>query len=211
MSDITSFDIIGMFSEIAASISRHALWLSRLDSISGDGDHGDVMTAGFVAMEKQLAALDPSDVTPAEVFDMAAETFLTIPSRSAKLYASAFRRAGSALPGKPTITEDDFDRAFEAMASGILAHGEAQAPNKNMVDAWEPALEGFKKAKSEGLGLNDCLHAAAGAALEGAEPPRGAHNGEALPFAHPDMVMDAGAASAVLIMRAIRYALMDDA
>ncbi|AJY46723.1 DAK2 domain-containing protein [Martelella endophytica] len=210
MSDITSFDIIGMFSEIAVSVSRHALWLSRLDTISGDGDHGEVMTAAFTAMERKLAALDPNGITPAGVFDMAAETFLTIDSHSARLYASAFRRAGSTLPGRKVIQESDFDRAFEAMAGGILAHGEAHDPDKNMVDAWQPALDAYRAAKNAGESLNDCLWAAAGAALEGAEPEHDGSPSDALPFGHPDKVMNAGAASAVLVIRAMRYALAEE-
>ncbi len=206
MDDITSFEIIGMFSEIAAAVSRNSLWLSRLDTISGDGDHGEVISSAFIAMEHQLAALDPSSVTPARVFDMAAETFLKIDSASARLYASAFRRAGSRLPGSHVISDDDFDRAFAAMASGIIDHGQTNAPHKNMVDAWKPALKAYEAARDNGSHMADCLTAAADAALAGSEP---ATDSDPLPFAHPDKVMDAGCASAVLIMRSMRYALQD--
>ncbi|MBB4121845.1 DAK2 domain-containing protein [Martelella radicis] len=207
MNDITSFEIIGMFSEIAASVSRNSHWLTRLDTITGDGDHGEVMASAFMAMEHQLAAIDPSSVTPAQLFDMAAETFLTIDSASARLYASAFRRAGSRLPGRHVITEAEFDRAFEAMASGIIDHGQANAPHKNMVDAWNPALLAYRSARDTGGPLSDSLTAAADAALAGAEPdPKRA---DPLPFAHPDRVMDPGCASAILIMRSMRYALQE--
>lgn len=207
MNDITSFEIIGMFSEIAAAVSRNSHWLSRLDAVAGDGDHGEVMAAAFTAMEQQLAALDPSSVTPARVFDMAAETFLTIDSASARLYASAFRRAGSTLPGRHVITEAEFDRAFEAMANGIIAHGQANAPHKNMVDAWQPALSAYLSARNNGGDLGACLTDAADAALAGADPDP--LRPDPLPFAHPDRVMDPGCASAVLIIRSIRYALQD--
>nr|WP_272210820.1 DAK2 domain-containing protein [Marinicella sp. W31]MDC2876737.1 DAK2 domain-containing protein [Marinicella sp. W31] len=209
MNDITSFEIIGMFSEIAASVSRNSLWLSRLDSIAGDGDHGEVMAATFMAMEHQLAALDPSSVTPARVFDMAAETFLMTDSASAKLYASAFRRAGSRLPGRNVITVDEFHLAFQAMASGIIDHGQVNAPHKNMVDAWQPALVAYDAARNDGGDLGHCLTAAADAALAGAEPDPDSTQSDTLPFAHPDKVMDPGCASAVLIMRSMRYALQE--
>ncbi|WP_176083251.1 DAK2 domain-containing protein [Martelella sp. HB161492] len=206
MSDITSFDIIGMFSEIAVSISRNSLWLSRLDTINGDGDHGEVMLAGFTAMENQLAALNPSKVTPAGVFDMAAETFLTVDSRSARLYASAFRRAGSALPGKAVVTAEQFDLAFSAMAKGIITHGQSHAPDKNMVDAWQPAIDAYQAARAGGGTLFDCLSAASDAALTGAEPGKGEPTAD-LPFGNPNKVMNAGAASAVLIISAMRDSL----
>ena len=41
----------------ASSMERHAAWLTRLDAVLGDGDHGDNLAIGFRAVTAAVDAL----------------------------------------------------------------------------------------------------------------------------------------------------------
>src|SRR6188474_2988441 len=47
-------------------VERHAAYLTRLDAVLGDGDHGDNLVIGFRAVDEQLATL-AVDTPPGEL------------------------------------------------------------------------------------------------------------------------------------------------
>ncbi|MFB2607950.1 DAK2 domain-containing protein, partial [Rhizobium phaseoli] len=117
---ITTKDLQHLFAMIAVDILAQRDHLCELDGAIGDGDHGIAMDAGCEAAARAVAALDATQTPPTAVFNTAAKAFLNaVGASSGPLYATAFMRAGAAVKDRPELSDDDFLRAFAAMAEGI--------------------------------------------------------------------------------------------
>lgn len=200
---IRSLDLIEMFSEIAAAMQENAGVLSQLDTI--DGDHGRTMVQAFSQIETRLASVEPDTLAPSDIFDMAAEVLLPIEAASARLYAAAFRRAGTAIMRKRVLKPDEFATAFSNMASGISAHGKPGDDENNLADVWATAARAYMAAAHTDRSPVQCLSAAL-AAAEGDTETSSILAG-ADTFMPEHRFMDAGAVSALVMIRAMRDAL----
>jgi dihydroxyacetone kinase-like protein len=192
MRNTDSVSIFEMFSEIAVAINENSHRLVRLTDNEGRGDHGAVTPDMFDAIEAELAGLEPSEWTPGRYFDLAAETLLTIPGVAPRLYASAFRRAGSALMRKRSILAEDFGNAFAAMATSFRDHAEREPGGAEIASVWLRAAKAYDETANAGGKLAACLEAGCAAA-------------EQQPNGFPKS--GAGALSSILVIRAMRDAL----
>ncbi len=200
---VTTIDLIEMFSEIAAAMQENAEVLSRLDTI--DGDHGRTMVQAFSLIEAKLATLEPDAIAPSDIFDLAAEILLPIDAASARLYAAAFRRAGTSVMRKRGLRAPEFATAFAQMASGIRAHGDHGETMDNIADVWDTAARAYMSAAHSDHSPVQCLTAALSAAEGDTETSLLLGGADA--FLPQHRVMDAGAVSALLVIRAMRDAL----
>lgn len=200
---ITTVSLLEAFSEIAAAMTENRSMLSRVDRIDGDGDHGETMARVFCGVETHLATLEPDEATPAELFDIVAESLMTFDAASARLYASAFRRAGTATMHKKALTAADFAKAFKEMAAGIAAHGTTGSKTKNIADIWQVAAVAYAEAAANNDDPAACLTAALEAAEDGVETNAMIHGADAT-FVNGRRPPDAGALSALLMIRALR-------
>ncbi|WP_208245468.1 dihydroxyacetone kinase subunit DhaL (plasmid) [Rhizobium sp. T1470] len=204
---ITTKDLQRLFVLIAEAIAKKRDHLCELDGAIGDGDHGLAMDAGCQAAAKAVGELDPAQTAPTAVFNVAAKAFLNaVGASSGPLYATAFMRAGAAAKDKQALTDDDFLRAFAAMAQGIQERGKAELGEKTMFDAWRPAADAAQDSWRSGTPLAACFDAALQAAHEGCEATSGmtAGKGRASRLGHRAIGhIDPGAASAVIIIAAI--------
>jgi phosphoenolpyruvate---glycerone phosphotransferase subunit DhaL len=153
--------------EMAATMEEHRRYLTRLDSEIGDGDHGNNMHRGFQAVLERLDGADPS--SPADVLKTVSMALVSrVGGAAGPLYGTAFLRASSALQDKDEISAQDAAEALEAALGGIKQRGKAEAGDKTIVDALEPAVEAAKGAAADGS-VAQVFRAAADAAEEGAE------------------------------------------
>jgi dihydroxyacetone kinase-like protein len=210
MTEITSAQLIAMFGKIAEAIEAEKDRLCALDGVIGDADHGIAMSLGFSAARDAVSALDPA-ADPTTVFNTAAKSFLNaVGASSGPLYATAFMRAGAAVKGKSPLTEADFIAAFRAMAKGIQDRGKAERGEKTMIDAWLPAADAAGERFAASGDLATSLAAAVEAAQAGAEATKTmvAAKGRAERLGERSLGhMDPGAASAVVVIEAIRDTL----
>lgn len=190
MKSADSISIVEMFSEIAVAMqeSRDALSCSR----EVEWEHGPRMSEMFAAVETALAALEPAEWSPGRYFDLAAETLLTIDGLEPRIYASAFRRAGTVLLRRTRLGPEEFGLAFAAMASGFRDHASDHPVAQMIVDTWDKAADAYLQAEKEKLPLSGCLQAASTASQDFALGVT-----QAQPFA----------VSASLVIRAMRDAL----
>jgi dihydroxyacetone kinase-like protein len=202
--------LVAMFAAIAAAIDADKDRLCALDGVIGDADHGIAMALGFSAARDAVVAL-PADAYPTTVFNTAAKSFLNaVGASSGPLYATALMRAGAAVKGKQTLTEEDAVAAFRALAQGIRDRGKAEVGEKTMVDAWAPAAEAAGSAWASDGSLAAALAAAQSAAEAGAEATKHmvAEKGRAARLGDRSLGhVDPGAASAVVVITAIRTSL----
>jgi dihydroxyacetone kinase-like protein len=152
---------------MAAAMEERRRYLTKLDSEIGDGDHGNNMHRGFQAVLERLDSADPS--SPADVLKTVSMALVSkVGGAAGPLYGTAFLRASTALQDKDEISAEDAAEALEAALGGIKQRGKAEAGDKTIVDALEPAVEAAKRAASDGS-VAQVFRAAADAAEEGAE------------------------------------------
>ena len=153
---------------MAAAMEENRRHLTKLDSEIGDGDHGNNMHRGFqAALERLEAAGDPS--TPADVLKIVSMALISkVGGAAGPLYGTAFLRASTALADKEEVSAGEAAEALDAALGGIKQRGKAEAGDKTLVDALEPAVEAAKGAVGEGS-VAGVFRAAAEAAREGAE------------------------------------------
>jgi dihydroxyacetone kinase-like protein len=152
--------------EMAAAMEEHRRLLTRLDSEIGDGDHGTNMHRGFQAALERLENTDPA--SPSDVLKAVSMALIgKVGGAAGPLYGTAFLRASTALAGKEEVSAEDAAGALEEALTGVKQRGKAEAGDKTMVDALEPAAEAAKDAGSGSVA--EVFRAAAEAAAEGAE------------------------------------------
>ena len=160
-------DTLDVVREMAAAMEEHRRYLTKLDSEIGDGDHGNNMHRGFQAVLERLDGADPS--SPADVLKTVSMALVSrVGGAAGPLYGTAFLRASTALQDKDEISAEDAAEALEAALGGIKQRGKAEAGDKTIVDALEPAVEAAKGAAADGS-VAQVFRAAADAAEEGAE------------------------------------------
>ncbi|MCF3638776.1 dihydroxyacetone kinase subunit DhaK [Rhizobium sp. TRM95111] len=157
----------GSMMAVAEAIRRERDWLSQLDGVIGDGDHGITMDTGWTAVTAALAAL-PADATISEICETIAHAFLTaVGASSGPLYAEAFRSAGAAVSDRLDLDGPALAAWVKGMSDGILARGGAKPGDKTMIDAWVPAALAAADAADRGMDESAVLEAARDAARAG--------------------------------------------
>lgn len=202
-----------MFHRISMEIEAEKDRLSDLDGAIGDADHGITMSLGFMAVNGELAKLDLDHMLPSEVFTAAASAFLNaVGASTGPLYATAFRRAAQALKQDERLSPAGQAAIVEAMATGIRERGKGQRGDKTMLDAWLPATEAAVTARARAAGAREMWGRILEAAETGANATRSmvATRGRAARLGERSLGhIDPGAASAVIILRAMKYAFTE--
>jgi dihydroxyacetone kinase-like protein len=213
MTTIDSARLKAMFDTIATAMEAERDHLCALDGVIGDADHGIAMALGFGAVRDALAALDVSAIDPTTLLNTAAKSFLNaVGASTGPLYATAFMRAAAAVKGKATLDAADSVAMLQAMAKGIADRGQAVVGEKTMIDAWLPAAEAAGAAQAAAKGLEESLAVATEAARAGAEATKSmvATKGRSARLGDRSLGhVDPGAASAVIVIEAMRKALSD--
>lgn len=153
----------------AEVVAEHKVELSELDREIGDGDHGENMNRGFVAVVGKLDALEAPPAEVADVLKLVATTLMsTVGGAAGPLYGTAYLRAAK-VTGLEQLDAPAAVAMLEAALEGIVARGKATTGEKTMVDAWTPATVAAQEVAGNGSSPADVLAAAATAAEEGAE------------------------------------------
>jgi phosphoenolpyruvate---glycerone phosphotransferase subunit DhaL len=178
--------------------------LTDLDAAIGDGDHGANMDRG---MRAAVAALDETKpATAAALFTKVGMTVVsTVGGASGPLFGTLFLRMGASLGDAVQVTLPEFATALRAGLDGIVARGKAEAGDKTMYDALDPAVTALDRGVSDGLAKADALKLALVAAESGrdATTPMLARKGRASYLGERSVGhQDPGATSIALLMAA---------
>ncbi len=204
--------VIGrMFSDISIAIDAQKDHLTALDGAIGDADHGITMSLGFNAVTNELAGMDLDHVAASAVLASAAAAFLNaVGASTGPLYASAFLQAAKVLENSETLSLENHVEMIVAMTAGIQERGKGQRGDKTMLDAWIPATEAAIKAQNDGADVRVLWNEVIQAAEAGANATRSmvAARGRAARLGERSLGhVDPGAASAVIILRAMKNRL----
>jgi dihydroxyacetone kinase-like protein len=205
---ITMVDAAAMQAWIRAAahlMEDNAQYLTHLDAVIGDADHGTNMRRGFQAAVVMVDA--PAPVTPGAVLDIAGQAFMSsLGGAAGPLYGTGFRKAAEALGSDANVTPAQFGVALRAALTGIQELGAAVVGDKTMVDAWDPAVIAYQAVINSGGDMVEATGAAAKAAERGlhATAAMQARKGRASYVGARTIGQeDPGAASSVLILRAL--------
>lgn len=208
MSEKAARCLSGMFQRISIAINAGKDHLSELDGAIGDADHGITMSLGFMAVNADLTKLDLAQTLPSEIFAVAASAFLdAVGASTGPLYATGFRRASQALKSDESLSPACQAMIVDEMRAGIQQRGKGQRGDKTMLDAWIPAAEAAIDASSRALDVAPMWKAILEAAEAGANSTSSmvAARGRAARLGERSLGhIDPGAASAVIILRAMR-------
>ena len=143
-------------------------YLTELDSAIGDADHGANMARGMSAVMEKLGGQSASTVD--ELLKGVGMTLVTsVGGASGPLYGTLFLRMGMTAGAVETFDAAGLGTALRAGLEGVVARGKAEAGDKTMYDAMEPALAAYDAAAASGD-----ISAAAKAAFEAASAGRDA-------------------------------------
>jgi len=160
--------ILLIIDQMVAAMENQKEYLTELDNIIGDGDHGINMARGFSEINKKrdsLAIMNVGDM----IKNLGMILVATVGGASGPLYGTAFMKAGMFLKGKEDITFEDFLQAFECAIEGVKARGKAVEGEKTMLDAMLPAKRAMEKEWKLTGDAKKSVEAGLAAAKEGAQ------------------------------------------
>ncbi len=164
--NISNVDVINWLKAYGKVIEEQKDYLTELDSVIGDADHGANMHRGFQAVLPKIASAEDKDI--GMILKTAGMTLLsTVGGAGGPLYSTLFIKAGNTLSGKQEMTLTDWAAALEAARNGVVKLGKAELGDKTMVDALTPAVEALNNAASNGKSMQEALLKSAEAAEDG--------------------------------------------
>ncbi|ERP96666.1 hypothetical protein Q669_27810 [Labrenzia sp. C1B10] len=186
-------------------------WLSELDGVIGDGDHGVTMEIGWKAVQSALANAEEDETIEGSCKRMAKAFLDAVGASSGPLYATAFLRAGAAVSDCLNLDADALVEWLAAALQGVRDRGRADPGDKTMIDAWVPAVERAREAAANGSEL-DVINAARDGAEDGMKATAAleSRRGRSAKLgARSKGHIDPGAASTWITLRAMATALAE--
>lgn len=208
--DITPTIFRAMMKNVGDEIIAQKDWLSELDGVIGDGDHGVTMEIGWKAVQSAMNDA-PGDETIEGTCKRMAKAFLdAVGASSGPLYATAFLRAGTAVGNRLNLDGGAVADWIAAACQGIRERGRAEAGDKTMIDAWLPAAAAAQASADKGYAALETLVAARDGAEAGmrATADMESRRGRSAKLGARSVGhIDPGAASTFVMLRAMTSAL----
>lgn len=152
---------------IADKILKNEPYLTRIDSETGDGDHGIGMATGMRCVKEKLETMY-GETNVYSVFEEAGKAMLlSMGGASGIIFGSLYLEGAMGMPPKELLTAENMAEMEMKSLKAIQKRGGAKVGDKTMVDALAPAVEAMQKNAE--LGLVSMLAAAEKGAHQGAE------------------------------------------
>jgi dihydroxyacetone kinase len=202
----------GLVRELIAAIVSHREFLSEIDGLIGDGDHGINMAKGFSGCGARLDAMDPgqANTLPVALEQLSQALMDDIGGSMGPLYGSFFRGLAQALGSRSRMDAALFGHALARAVGNVQQMGQARVGDKTLVDTLVPALQAYEQGLRSGAGFAAALQAMATAAEAGKESTRPLQSriGRSARLGPRSIgVLDAGATSCWLILRTMAQSL----
>ena len=136
-------------------IQDNKQYLSDIDGLIGDGDHGINMNKGFTMCRQELDA-NPGDLAYSARI-LSKILMMKIGGSMGPLYGKLFRGFSKALEGAENIGIEEMGLALENMLTSVQTISQAKPGDKTLMDVLVPAIEAYKNAFSEGKDFESAL------------------------------------------------------
>lgn len=164
---LNAADARNMLLYIADKIIAAKPYLTEIDSVIGDGDHGIGMAGGMQKAKKKLLQMQDATNVYA-LFEAAGKAMLmSMGGASGVIFGSLYLAGAKDMEPKEELTAADLAAMERKSLLAIQERGKAEVGDKTMVDALAPAVEAMEREASGSL--LDMLKAAEEAARQGME------------------------------------------
>jgi dihydroxyacetone kinase-like protein len=191
-------------SNIVKTIQQNKQYLSDLDGMVGDGDHGINMNKGVTLC---AGALEKSPGNLAHSLSVLSRTLVDkVGGAMGPLYGTFFQGMAKACEGRDSIDPALFEAMLKSGAAGIRSISDAQVGDKTMLDTLLPAIAAYSGAVGLGKGFRESLKALREAAVAGRDSTRDlvAKVGRSSRLGERSRgVLDAGAVSLCLVLESM--------
>ena len=194
--------------KLAAGIQENKAYLSEIDGLIGDGDHGANMNKGFSIFAERIKEKDVSFVDGLD--ELGTILFGEIGGSMGPIYGTLFMDMASAGEDYVEIGAYELGIMLAAGRSGLFSVVDARVGDKTLIDCLSPAVEALQKA--QGVSFSEALNAMKSAAEKGrdstidmvAKYGRSSRLGQ-----RSKGVLDAGAVSCCIILTAIADGILE--
>lgn len=157
-----------MFLRSARLIIEKEPYLTEIDSVIGDGDHGEGMKRGCEALIKLLEA-NQYDYVDDLCYAVSIELIRTMGGASGIIFGTMFFGGIDCLGHQKDVTASQLADYFCDGEQEIERRGKSKPGQKTMLDALYPACMEMKKAASETENIKEVLTRGYKAAIQGVE------------------------------------------
>jgi dihydroxyacetone kinase len=197
--------------DLIASIVANRQYLSEIDGLIGDGDHGINMAKGFNGCAARLDALgDKALELPAALTQLSKALMDDIGGSMGPLYGEFFRGLADTLAPHAQLDAALFGDALASAVANVQAMGNAKVGDKTLMDTLLPALVAYRASQASTAGFKDALQAMSDAAARGRDSTQAlqARIGRSARLGPRSIgVLDAGATSCCLILQSMAGSL----
>ncbi|MDR3122731.1 MAG: dihydroxyacetone kinase subunit L [Treponema sp.] len=189
---------------IAKAVQDNKDYLSEVDGLIGDGDHGMNMNKGFSLFADEIA---DRDISFTEGLDALGNLlFAKIGGSMGPIYGNIFMQMSAAGSGKEALETADLAAMLRSGLNALYDIVEARVGDKTLVDTLAPACEALEGAAQRGANLKTALEEMKAAAAKGWESTKdlAAKFGRSSRLGERSRgVYDAGATSCRIILEAM--------
>lgn len=165
-----------MIENAAKLIVANEPYLTEIDTIIGDGDHGIGMKRGFTALYQMLEKQEFHELdTLCKAVGM--ELVKSMGGASGVIFGTMFIGGLSKLPHENTCSLSQIAEYFEEGEKAIEHRGKARAGQKTMLDALIPVVESFKRSACMDEEMEGAFLRAYNAALDGVKASKSMESG----------------------------------
>ena len=188
--------------EICNVIITNKAYLSEIDGLIGDGDHGINMAKGFSIFKDRMDVKDTVSLNDG-FMELANVLMCEIGGSMGPLYGSIFMGMSVSIEGKQELSSKDFSEMLDNGLANLKTITDATLGDKCIMDTLLPAVTTFAEKQRRKCRFDECLLGASTAAKQGAENTKmlQAKIGRASRLGERSIgVLDAGAVSCALIL-----------
>ncbi|NLU32357.1 MAG: dihydroxyacetone kinase subunit L, partial [Clostridiaceae bacterium] len=155
---------------LVKTIQENKDYLSEVDGLIGDGDHGINMNKGFTICGERLKDIDAN---LSESLKTLGRVLLTeIGGSMGPLYGTFFNRMARKCKDAEEIDKAVFRDMLNEALAGVSELGNAKVGDKTLMDVLIPAAEAYNKAIDGGKSFPEALEDLKAAAKAGMESTR---------------------------------------
>ena len=195
---------------MVAAIQQNKDYLSEVDGLIGDGDHGMNMNKGFTMFGDQIKDKDISFTEGLN--DLGNVLFSQIGGSMGPIYGTTFMAMAEAGEKLDEIDLVGFAAMLSTGLSSLQDVVQAQVGDKTLIDTLVPSNDAIQKAVKEGMSFKDALKAMKTAAETGRDSTKDlvAKFGRSSRLGERSRgVLDAGAISCCIILCAIADSILE--
>jgi dihydroxyacetone kinase-like protein len=196
--------------KMVAAIQQNKDYLSEVDGLIGDGDHGMNMNKGFTMFGNQI--IEKDIVFTEGLNDLGNLLFSQIGGSMGPIYGTTFMGMAEAGEKSDVIDLNGFAVMLGAGLSNLQDVVQAKVGDKTLIDTLAPANDAIQKAVKEGKSFEDALKEMKTAAEAGRDSTKDlvAKFGRSSRLGERSRgVLDAGSVSCCLILCAIADGILE--